>query len=313
MQKSYSSKKMRLILAAILIAGLGIGTRYLLTGKAEDNASSANLKSGENAIAVQVKKMSPETITQGISVSAVTEFFEEVEIYPEINGKVADFYHSEGDYIKKGQILAKLEPDNSLLVNFENAKINLKIAKESAENTKKLQKQLKRDAKGTSAYKAVKKKAELSIDAAEGQVDAAQGQVDYIQSQLDKYSIKAPSDGFISKINLDNGDTASVKAPIATIANSNKVKIEAGVTEFDISKITSGQEVEVNLASCPDDKFIGEVYYVGSSADPASKKFPVKIRLENKDRKIKAGMVANVKICKSKLNPSALKASTTIL
>jgi len=50
------------------------------------------------------------------------------------------------------------------------------------------------------------------------------------------------------------------------------------------------------LAAYPKEKFIGKVYYVGSVADPISKKFPVKIQLENNDGKIKTGMIANVKI-----------------
>ena len=88
--------------------------------------------------------------------------------------------------------------------------------------------------------------------------------------------------------------------PIAVISNSQKIKIEAALTEFDIGKISVGQEAEINLAAYPGEKFTGEVYYVGSVADSISKKFPVKIQLANKDGKIKAGMIADIKIITAK-------------
>jgi len=252
--------------------------------------------SEKQAFIVQTKKLSPETILEDVSTSAVTKPLEEVEVFPEVNGKIANFYCSEGEYVRKGQIIANLETDQSLLTNLENAKTNLEIAKENEKNTKRLQKQLKKDADGSSLEKSTKKQAELAIDAAEGQVKIVQGQVDYIQSQLDKYSIKAPANGFISQINLDKGDLAVVTAPIATISNSQKIKIEAAVTEFDVSKIAPHQKVRVKLAAYPNEEFKGEVYYVSSIADPINKKFPVKIQLENQAGKIKAGMVAEIKI-----------------
>jgi len=277
---------------AIIIAGGGWVFFNVLSNES-DNIQPVSEK---ETIAVQTEKILPETVNQCISVSAVAEPFEKVEVFPEMNGKVFAFYRSEGDYVNKGQILAKLETDQSLLTNFENAKTNLKIAKESQENTEKLQKQLKKDAEGTPSEKSARKSARLAVDAAEGQIKVARGQVNYIQSQLDKYLIKAPASGFISRINLDKGDLAVMATPIAVISNSQKIKIEAALTEFDIGKISVGQEAEINLAAYPGEKFTGEVYYVGSAADSISKKFPVKIQLANKDGKIKAGMIADVKI-----------------
>ena len=283
-------------LLAIIIAGGG-WVFFNVLSNGSDNTQSVSEK---ETITVQTKKILPETVNQYISVSAIAEPFEKVEVFPEMNGKVFTFYCSEGDYVNKGQALAKLETDQSLLTNFENAGTNLEIAKESQENTEKLQKQLRRDAEGTSSEKSTKKSARLAIDAVEGQVKVARGQVNYIQSQLDKYLIKAPTGGFISRINLDKGDLAATTAPIAVISNSQEIKIEAALTEFDIGKISVGQEVEINLAAYLGEKIMGEVYYVGSAADSISKKFPVKIQLANKDGKIKAGMIADIKIITAK-------------
>lgn len=288
--------KNNLIKTVFLLIAIIAGGGWVFFNVLSNGSDNTQPVSEKETVTVQTKKIFPETVNQYVSVSAVAESFEKVEVFPEMNGKVFAFYRSEGDHVKKGQALVKLETDRSLLANFENARTNLEIAKENQENTEKLQKQLRKDAKGTSSEKSTKKSARLAIDATEGQVKIARGQIAYIQSQLDKYLIKAPAGGFISRINLDKGDLATIATPIAVISDSRKIKIEATLTEFDIGKVSIGQKAEINLAAYPGEKFIGEVYYVGSAADSMSKKFPVKIQLANKDGKIKAGMVADIKI-----------------
>jgi len=139
----------------------------------------------------------------------------------------------------------------------------------------------------------VKKRAEL-------QIAAAQGQLDSIQAQLDNTAVIAPISGIVSQKYIEVGEMAIAGSPVAEIVNTKGIKIELSLTEFDIGKIFIGQEAEVSLAAYPDEKFIGTVYYVSPVADPASKKFPVKIQLENGDKKIKAGMVADVRIITGK-------------
>ncbi len=286
----------KIFFSVVAIISLMVVTNLFFVAVRSANFNTSASASDRQAIVVQTKKLLPETILETVSTSAVTKSFEKVEVFPEANGKIAIFYCSEGKYVRKGQIIASLETDQSLLTNLKNAKTNLKIAKENKKNVERLQKQLKKDTEGTSSEKSTKKQAELAIDIAKGQVKIAQGQIDNIQSRLDKYLIKAPISGFVSQINLDKGDLAVMTAPIATISNSKKIKIETAITEFDVPKIIRGQKVKVKLASYPNREFMGEVYYVSSVADSVSKKFPVKIQLENQDGKIKDGMVAEIKI-----------------
>jgi len=134
-----------------------------------------------------------------------------------------------------------------------------------------------------------KKRAEL-------QIAAAQGQLDSVQAQLDNTAITAPISGTVNRKYIEVGEMAIAGNPVAEIVNTRNIEIELCLSEFDIGKIFIGQKAEISLAAYPDEKFIGKVCYVSSVANPVSKKFPVKIQLENTDGKIKAGMVANIKI-----------------
>ncbi|MCK4554258.1 efflux RND transporter periplasmic adaptor subunit [Candidatus Parcubacteria bacterium] len=131
---------------------------------------------------------------------------------------------------------------------------------------------------------------------ADQQITAAQGQLDSVQAQLGNTTISAPISGTVNQIFIDIGEMAMAGGPVVSIVNTSGIRIELSLTEFDINQVSIGQDVKIALAACPNDEFIGQIYYVSSVADAISKKFPIKIQLNNQNRKIKAGMVADVKI-----------------
>ncbi len=139
----------------------------------------------------------------------------------------------------------------------------------------------------------IKKKAEL-------QIAVAQGQLDSVQAQLGNTTITAPISGIISKKFIEAGEMAVAGSPVVNIVNTKGIEIELFLTEFDIGKVLVGQEVQVSLAAYPNEEFLGKIYYVGFVADPISKKFPVKIQLGNEGGKIKAGMLAEIRIITKK-------------
>lgn len=135
---------------------------------------------------------------------------------------------------------------------------------------------------------------------ADQQITAAQGQLNSVQAQLGNTTIFAPISGAVNQIFIESGEMAMAGKPVASIVNTSGIKIELALTEFDIGQVSVGQDVKIALAACPNDEFIGQVYYVSSVADAMSKKFPIKIQLDNKDGRIKAGMVAQVEIITAK-------------
>ncbi len=128
------------------------------------------------------------------------------------------------------------------------------------------------------------------------QISSAQGQVNSVSAQLGNTAIVAPISGILNQTLIETGEIAVAGKPIASIVNVESIKIELAVTEFDIGQILDGQEASISLFAYPDEKFLGNIYYIGLVADQISKKFPVKIQISNEYKKIKAGMVAQVEI-----------------
>ena len=183
---------------------------------------------------------------------------------------------------------------NSAKTGFEQAEQNLvSIKLLSQSQIDAARKQLESAEMG---LENVKKKSKLQIAQTEGQVKTAGGQVNSFQAQLNSTVITAPVSGTLNQKYIEVGEMSVAGKPVVSIVNTKDLKIEVALTEFDIAKVFVGQETKIKIASYPDEEFTGKVYYAGSVADQTSKKFPVKIQLENQDGKIKAGMMADVKI-----------------
>ena len=206
--------------------------------------------------------------------------------------------------VQQGVINAKLKSDsgndtvrsayNSAKIGLEQAEqnfISIKLLSQSQIDT--AQKQLESAEAG---LENVKKKSKLQIAQTEGQVKTAEGQVNSVQAQLNDTVITAPVSGTLNQKYIEIGEMAAAGKPIVSIVNTKDLKIEIALTEFDVAKVFVGQEAKIKIAAYPNEEFTGKVYFAGSVADQVSKKFPVKIQLENKDGKIKAGMMTDIEI-----------------
>ncbi len=198
---------------------------------------------------------------------------------------------------KQGVVNARLSnksSTDSVQSGYQQAQTNLESARQALALAK-TQAKAKIDAAAKQLEAAQTNLASVKKRAKQ-QIDAARGQVDSVLAQLSNTKIIAPVSGLVSKIYLDTGEMAVAGQPLVTIVNTNGFKIEVALSDVDITKVKVGQEAEIILSAAPEEKISGRVYYVASVADPVSRKFPVKIQIDNKSKIIKAGLIARVKI-----------------
>ncbi|MCK5062238.1 efflux RND transporter periplasmic adaptor subunit [Candidatus Parcubacteria bacterium] len=209
--------------------------------------------------------------------------------------------------------ISSLQANQQTIINAKLADVSSSDTAQSAYETAQSALDIKQQAlilaesQSKSQIDAVQKQLELTQINLEGvkkradqQIAAAQGQLDYTQAQLNNTTIPAPISGIVNQIFIDSGEMAAAGNPVASIVNTSGIKIELSLTEFDIGKVAFGQETKISCAAYPDEEFVGNVYYISSVADSISKKFPIKIQLDNKDEKIKAGMIASLEIITKK-------------
>jgi membrane fusion protein, heavy metal efflux system len=254
-----------------------------------------------------------EVVKNEISLNGKVSFDLEkvVKVYPLAGGYVENIYVELGDKVKKGQTIALIA--SSEIVNLEKeksqAEANISIAEKNLSAAKDMYES------GISSQK--------EYITAEKEFSKAQSEMLRIQSIMKLYGvsdnghyfIKSPIDGFIverkvnpsTQIRPDNPDN------IFTISDLTDVWVLANVYESDISRVQEGYPVSVSTISYPDLIFPGKIDKVYNVLDPATRSMKVRVRLDNKDFKLKPEMYANVHVTYQEHNKMlSIPASATI-
>ena len=259
------------------------------------------------------------TITQVVEASGTINPVNTVSVGSTVSGLIKAIYVDYNSIVKKGQLLAQIDPANfEAAVQQNQAQIN------SAESDMaKIQAVTEMSRKTYSRYKNLYKKnfiAKSELDQAESdylsnlaQIGAARAKINQARAtyktamtNLGYTKIIAPVDGTIisSEIDLGQPVAASFQAPeLFSIAQDlTKMQIEVNVSEADIGKVKEGQQVTYTLDGYPDRLFYGKVTQVRISPTTVSNvvTYSVIVGVDNKDLTLKPGMTANVSIITSK-------------
>jgi RND family efflux transporter MFP subunit len=206
----------------------------------------------------------------------------------------------EGDTVKKGQVIARLEDDdvvaalNRAKENLRLSEADLKDAQRSLERQKTLiEKQLVAPA-DYDAAEARYKRVVASIGAARASVREAEVAVENTR-------IVAPFDGTVLSKNADVGEivaplagAASSRAAVVTIADMSSLGVEADVSEANITRVFSNQPCEITLDAYPEHRYSGYVDKIVPTADRAKATVMVKIKFKSYDRRVLPEMSAKI-------------------
>lgn len=255
------------------------------------------------------------TITEFVEASGTINPVNTVSVGSTVSGLIKNIYVDFNSEVKKGQLLAQIDPANfEAQVQQNQAQIN-----NASANLAKLQAIADFDEKQYQRYKNLYAKnfvakSELDqklstyksdlaqINSARAQINQYQASLKTAMTNLGYTKIIAPVDGTVisRKIDLGQPVAASFQAPeLFTIAQDlTKMQIEVSVSEADIGKVKEGQEVKYTLDGYPDTDFFGKVTQVRLSPTTVSNvvTYTVIVDVDNEDLKLKPGMTANVSI-----------------
>lgn len=206
----------------------------------------------------------------------------------------------EGDKVKKGQVIARLE-DSDVVAARDRARENLRLAeadlyeaKKSLERTRTLLKQ-----------EAI---AQVELDVADARykrvvatIEAARYALREAEVAVENTRIIAPFDGTVLKKNADVGEivaplagAASSKAAVVTIADMSSLEVDADVSEANITRVTPEQNCEIALDAYPQQRYPGYVSNIVPTADRAKATVMVKIKFRQYDQRVLPEMGAKI-------------------
>ncbi len=272
---------MKKIISLVIIIGLIVIIVLKLRVNKEITKNRIYVYDKEAPIKVFAEIVKEKTLNYNQVLSG--KFFpeKEVRVNSEVPGKVLKVYVNEGQKVKKGQALAKLD-DRELKTQL--SQINIKIAN--------LEKDYKR-------YKIL-----VENDAVPGVkfekiqegLKTAQAQKKSILIKINNTLIKAPFEGYITKKFVEAGAFAAPGVPIVALTDTNKLKFTINVPSGELDYFQIGKTYPIIVDAYPGLKLMGKVVSIGEKGN-MSNKFPVEFQVKNtKDQKIKANMFGKIKV-----------------
>jgi HlyD family secretion protein len=256
---------------------------------------------GSSAPKYRTAKVDRGNVTQTVTATGALSAVTTVKVGSQVSGIVAALYADFNTQVKKGQLLAELDPtpfkakvDQSQAA-LDKAKVDLR----NAEINLRRQKALMKDGL---APQADLDQAQANYDGSVAAVDQAEAALQQAKTDLTYTKIVAPIEGTVVDREYDVGQTvaASFQAPMLfQIAQDlTKMQVSADVSESDIGGVKVGQPVRFTVDAFPDRVFRGTVSQVRlfATVNQNVVTYPVIIQVPNPDLDLKPTMTANVSI-----------------
>jgi HlyD family secretion protein len=259
---------------------------------------------GEEGLEVSVTEAETRDVTQVVTAFGRAQPEVEVTISPDVSGEVVELKVQEGDPVEKGDLLARLRPDN-YVAQVEQAQAQVSQARaqlaerraDSLQAQLELQRQKKlyeREAISESAFQQARtqyQQAAARLEAARYSVESATAALRDARERLAKTRIFAPMDGTVSRLNVEQGErvvgTERVQGTeMMRIARLDQMELEVEVNENDVVNVALRDTASIGIDAYPERSFRGVVTEIANSARTSNSgtqeqttNFPVKVRV----------------------------------
>ncbi len=254
----------------------------------------------EVGIRIATEKVTKRSIIQTVSSNGKIQPEKDIKISPYISGEVVELYVKEGDQVKQGDLLAKIDPEiyitqfdqseaalNSQKANLANSKARLAQLKAQYENARltyeRQDKLFQQNVISKADYDQAKATyqvalaqvtaGEQDISASEFMVKSAEAVLKKSKEDLNRTAIFAPSDGTVSKLSVLKGERVtgasqfSSGTEIMRIANLNEMEAQVQVNENDIVRVSLHDTALIEVDAYLNRKFKGIVTEIATSAN----------------------------------------------
>ncbi|MGL6024667.1 MAG: efflux RND transporter periplasmic adaptor subunit [Cetobacterium sp.] len=196
-------------------------------------------------------------------------------------GTVAVVLKKNGDFVNKGELVVKFT-DLKVESSYEAAKFNLESTKNNYEKFNKLyEKQMV---------------SQLELLSYKDAYTNAVADYSSKKSNFDKMTRKSEITGLVGNLSLKTGNIVEANSAVFTVVDENMMEITVDFPGYWLNSIEEGSPVMVMVSDLGGKEFKGEIKSINPIANSETKKFPVKVSIDNKSRELKDGMYSKVVI-----------------
>lgn len=301
--------KRKLIAAAVVAAMIGVPVAIKFT-------------KSPTKVEAELAKVENKAIHPAVLASGNLVFRQEVQLSPEVIGKVSEVLVKEGDRIEKGQVVLRLDPSTykadvaqqeaavrNTAVSVERAQIDLDNQQRKLERARQLASAKFIDVSRLDEAKLAVDLAVVGLRSARESRQQAMAMLALAQERLAKTEVKAPISGTATAVPIKAGETAVASATgiagssLMTIADLSSMIAEVNVDEGDIAQVVPGLKAKIFPSAYADRPLTGSVESV-SLAPKAQmmgqtsqgRSYVVKVKLAEHQLALRAGMTCRAEI-----------------
>lgn len=272
--------------AAIVLCFAGWGI-YNLTPQVNEDLKNAPTK-GRNSrksreLNVRAVKMQEQDIEDVLYVSGSLLPDEEVDLTFETSGKITEIFFNEGAFVRKGQLLAKIN-DAPLKAQLKKLEVQLKLYQDRLYRQNAL---FEKEAVSKEAYQE-----------AETNLATLEAEIELVKANIAQTELRAPFDGVIGLRFVSQGSYASQSAPVAKLTKINLLKVEFSVPERYASQLQKGSALLFTMEGDLNEHK-AKVYALDSRVDDETRTIKVRAHYDNSNGKVVPGRYVNVTLTTS--------------
>jgi membrane fusion protein (multidrug efflux system) len=274
--------KLKSVLIVIAVIAIFLAIKFIFLQPEAGNAPKPGMASGPVNVTGFIIK--PKTLDNKIYSSGTLVANEEVELHPEVSGKLIYLLNKEGIFVTKGTLLAKVN-DAELQAQFKKLELQQKLAEEKEKRLKGL---LEINGISQEEYDiAVHNRLSIAADK------------EFIQAQIAKTEVRAPFSGKLGLKQVSEGGFVSSSTILGTIQQTNPLKIDFSIPEKYAPVISVGDSVIFRIENNPN-AFVGKVSAIEPRIDPSTRNLTVRAIYANTVSNLIPGAFAKIEVISSR-------------
>jgi membrane fusion protein, multidrug efflux system len=270
-------------LKTLIAAGaLSVGLHLAGCGRNDASNSASARPAGTQRQAVEVVNVQRRDLVESLSLVGSLAPNETAQIRAEIAGQVRAVNFNEGERVRQGHVLVRIADDESRAQvaqaesRFRLTELNLRRSEDLTQ---------------------ARSMSQAELDRVRSEFTSAEAELQLLRVRLDKLEIKAPFDGIVGARTVSPGDYVTAATAITTLDDLSRLKVEFQVPERFVARVRPGSSFSMRAKTPAGEvRTEGEVYFVSSVIDRATRSTQVKGFLTAEQPGLKPGMFANIDI-----------------
>lgn len=242
-----------------------------------------------------VVRVEPRELESGPVLSGTLQARRAATMRAEVQGAVMEMVVEQGQQVKKGQLLARIE-DTSLQDQLIAARSAVRVARNGLRVARAEEERNRKLAGAGVITRRDLERAELSRHQAQAQLSEAQARLALARQQVGRTRIRAPFAGVVSERHASAGDIVQPGTPLYTLIDPTSLRLEASVPAAQLSSLQPGVGVDFNVAGYGDRSFEGRIEQINPAVDPGTGQVRIYVTLPNTEQALLTGLSAEGRV-----------------